>query len=46
MNHAHQEILNIMQKLSMSPFDKAKLKRVQSGEDIDSAEALLDNLIK
>ena len=46
MNHAHQEILNIMQKLSMSPFDKAKLKRVQSGEDIDSAEALLDSLVK
>ena len=44
LNHSHQEIINIMQKLSLSPFDKAKLKRVQNGEDEDSEE-LLDKLI-
>lgn len=45
MNHAHEQILNIMQKLSMSPFDKAKLKRIQNGED-DDAETLLESLTK
>jgi len=44
MNKAHEQIINIMQKLSLSPFDKAKLKRVQNGEDDDSEE-LLDKLI-
>lgn len=44
MNKAHEQIINIMQKLSLSPFDKAKLKRVQNGEDEDSEE-LLDKLI-
>lgn len=45
LNKCHEQILNILAKLSLSPFDKAKLKRVQSGEDIDSAESLLDSLV-
>ena len=46
MNHAHQEILNILQKLSLSPFEKAKLKRIQNGGDDDSAEDLLKQLVE
>lgn len=46
LNKCHEQILNILAKLSLSPFDKAKLKRVQSGEDLDSAEELLDSLVK
>jgi phage terminase small subunit len=46
LNHAHQEILNILQKLSLSPFDQAKLKRINNGNDDGSAEELLSELIK
>ena len=46
LNHAHQEILNIMQKLSLSPLDKAKLNRLNRGEDNESAEELLNSLIE
>lgn len=46
VNKSHEQILNIIQKLSLSPFDKARLKRVQSGEDVDGAEELLNELIK
>ena len=45
LNKSHQEILNILQKLSLSPFEKAKLKRLNNTDDAESAEALLNNLI-
>ena len=44
LNHAHQEIINILSKLSLSPFDRAKLKRVQNVEDDLSAENLIKDL--
>ena len=46
MNHAHQEILNIMQKLSISPFEQAKLSRLKNGDGDQDAEELLDSLVK
>ena len=46
MTHAHQQILDIMQKFSLSPFDKAKLKRVQTGDDDASAESLYQSLVE
>lgn len=44
LNHAHQEILNILQKLSLSPFEQAKLKRLNVEDDNESAEDLLKSL--
>lgn len=44
MTHAHQQILDILQKFSLSPFDAAKLKRIKNG-DGDDTEALMNNLI-
>ena len=46
LNNAHKEILNILKNLSLSPFDIAKLKRLNkdSGED-ESAEDLLNALV-
>lgn len=43
INHAHQEILNILQKMSLSPFEIAKLKKLNKDDDTD--ENLLDKLI-
>lgn len=45
LNKSHEQIINILQKFSLSPFDKAKLKRIQNGED-DDAETLLESLTK
>jgi phage terminase small subunit len=44
MNKSHQEIINILSKLSLSPFDRAKLKRVQNADDDLSAENLINDL--
>lgn len=44
MNNAHKEILNILQKLSLSPFEIAKLKRLNNAGDDESAEQLLKEL--
>ena len=46
MNHAHQEILNILAKLSLSPFEQAKLSRLKNGDGDQDAEELLDSLVK
>lgn len=46
LNHAHQEIIDIMQKLSLSPFEQAKLKRIQNGDEDSSAEQLLNSLVE
>ena len=43
INHAHQEILNILQKMSLSPFEIAKLKKLNKDDDTD--ENYLDKLI-
>ena len=45
MSHAHQQILDILEKLSLSPFQKAKLKRLSNNDGDESAQELLENLI-
>lgn len=46
LNHAHQEILKILDDYGLSPFSAAKIKRLnKGGDDDESAEALLNNLI-
>ena len=46
LNKSHEQILNILQRLSLSPFDQAKLKRLNNGDDDGSAEELLNELTK
>ena len=46
MSHAHQQILDILEKLGLSPFASAKIKRLNNVDDAESAQELLDNLIK
>ena len=46
MAKAHQQILDILEKLGLSPFASAKIKRLNNVEDDESAAELLDNLIK
>ena len=46
MNKAHQEILTILSKLSLSPYDKVKLEKLKNIDDSESAQELLENLIK
>lgn len=45
MNDAHKEVIKIMNDFGLSPFSKAKIKRLNVGADDESAEALLNNLI-
>ena len=45
MAKAHQQILDLLEKLSLSPFQKAKLKKLNATDDDESAEDLLENLI-
>lgn len=45
LNHAHQEILKILDDYGLSPFSAAKIKRLNNDSDAESAEALLQNLI-
>ena len=45
MSHAHQQILDIMEKLGLSPFASAKIKRLNNVDTSESAEELLDKLI-
>lgn len=44
LNKSHEQILNILQRLSLSPFDQAKLKRLNNGDGDESAEELLKSL--
>ena len=44
LNKSHEQILNILQRLSLSPFDQAKLKRLNNGDGDESAEELLNSL--
>ena len=46
LNKCHEQILNILAKLSLSPFEQAKLSRLKNGDGDQDAEELLDNLIK
>lgn len=45
MTRASKEILDIMDKLSISPVIKAKVKKLNKEDDSESAEELLNNLI-
>ena len=45
LNKCHEQILNILAKLSLSPFEQAKLKRLNKNDDDESAEELLNSLI-
>ena len=46
LNKCHEQILNILAKLSLSPFEQAKLSRLKNDDVDQDAEALLNNLIK
>ena len=45
LNKCHEQILNILAKLSLSPFEQAKLKRLNKNDDNELAEELLNSLI-
>lgn len=46
LNKCHEQILNILAKLSLSPFEQAKLSRLKNGDGDQDASELLDSLIK
>lgn len=46
LNKSHSNIMDIMQKLSLGQMEQAKLKRLNNVDDTESAQELLDNLIK
>lgn len=46
LNHAHQEIMKILDDYGLSPFASAKIKRLNRNTDEDGAEELLNELIK
>ena len=46
LNHAHQEIIKILDDYGLSPFASAKINRLKNGDNDEDAETLLDNLIK
>ena len=45
MSKSHQQILDILEKLGLSPFASAKIKRLNNTDDSESAQELLNNLI-
>ena len=46
LNHAHQEIMKILDDYGLSPFASAKIKRLKNeSTDDESAEELLNSLI-
>lgn len=44
LNHAHQEIMKILDDYGLSPFASAKIKRLNNVDDSESAEQLLKEL--
>ena len=46
LNHAHQEIIKILDDYGLSPFASAKIKRLNNGDNDEDAEELLDSLVK
>lgn len=45
LNKAHANIIDIMQKLSLSSLEIAKLKRLNKGDDDETTKELLNELI-
>lgn len=45
LNHAHQEIIKILDDYGLSPFASAKINRLKNGDNDEDAETLLDNLV-
>lgn len=45
LNHAHQEIIKILDDYGLSPFASAKIKRLNNGDGDVDAEELLNNLV-
>ena len=45
MAKAHTQILDILEKLGLSPFSNAKIKRLTNVDTSESAEELLEKLI-
>ena len=46
LNHAHQEIIKILDDYGLSPFASAKIKRLNNSDNDQDAEELLDSLVK
>lgn len=46
LNHAHQEIIKILDDYGLSPFASAKISRLKNGDNDQDAEELLDSLVK
>ena len=46
LNHAHQEIIKILDDYGLSPFASAKINRLKNGDGDQDAEELLDSLVK
>lgn len=44
LNHAHQEIMKILDDYGLSPFASAKIKRLNVIDEDESAEELLNSL--
>lgn len=45
LNHAHQEIIKILDDYGLSPFASAKISRLKNGDNDQDAETLLDSLV-
>ena len=46
LSKSHQQIWDILEKLGLSPFASAKIKRLNNGDGDQDAEELLDSLVK
>lgn len=46
LNKCHEQILNILAKLSLSPFEQAKLSRLKNGDGDQDASELLKQLVE
>jgi phage terminase small subunit len=46
LSKSHQQILDILEKLGLSPFASAKINRLKNGDGDQDAEELLDSLVK
>lgn len=45
MNKSHDKILELLDKISLSPLSSARIKKLNRGGDDDSAEELLNELV-
>ena len=45
MQKSHDQILNLLDKISLSPLSSAKIKKLTSNNDDESAQEYLDALI-